>query len=96
MLAVLLTTALAATALGLVGVVQFVFNPTGLGPEPKAVLGDAFFAEPDPAMEDAELRCLPFVPTAEAQESYRVCRAGKGDHRLCLTAARRVTAGETR
>jgi len=48
------------------------------------------------AMEDAELRCLPFVPTAEAQESYRVCRAGKGDHRLCLTAARRVTAGETR
>jgi len=41
--------------LALVGVAQFAFNPMGLGPEPDALLGDAFFAAPDPSMEDAAL-----------------------------------------
>ena len=44
-----------ALCAALIGIVQFVFNPTGLGPEPESLLGDAFFAAPDPAMEDAEL-----------------------------------------
>ncbi len=42
--------------------------------------------------DDAEVRCLPFVATEEAQRTYRRCRAGRGDHRICLTAAQRVDA----
>jgi len=36
--------------------VQFVFNPLGLGPEPDAVLPDAFFNQPE--TEDVELKLL--------------------------------------
>jgi CubicO group peptidase (beta-lactamase class C family) len=41
-------------------------------------------------VDDADVRCLPFEASPEAQATYRRCRAGRGDHRICLTAARRA------
>lgn len=77
-------------------VVGFTYAPgTGVGGRvlPHEVLHDLCVAGervtgigPD----DADVRCLPFVATPEAQETYRRCRAGRGDHRICLTAARRA------
>jgi hypothetical protein len=80
-------------------VVGFRYRPgTGVGARvlPHEVIHDLCVAGEEvvgTARGEAEVRCLPFEASEEGQRTYRRCRAGSGEHRICLTAARRASGG---